>query len=113
MTHRSSCHSEDHGSGQPVVLIPAIRSRQLVDRRTELLAAGYRFVSYDRRGSAARVSRPCAILHTFAGSTSTLFSSPGTSTCVASCCAAFSMGTGEIACPPYPPPYLGTYGSAR
>jgi pimeloyl-ACP methyl ester carboxylesterase len=42
-------HYEDHGGGQPVVLIRGYPLNGNSGER-ELLAAGYRCISYDRRG---------------------------------------------------------------
>jgi non-heme chloroperoxidase len=43
---------EDHGEGQPVVLIHGypLNGRSWERQQRELLAAGYRAISYDRRG---------------------------------------------------------------
>lgn len=45
-------HYEDHGSGQPVVLIHGwpLSSRSFEKQVTALIEAGYRAVTYDRRG---------------------------------------------------------------
>ena len=52
-------HYEDHGSGQPVVLIHGypLNGNSWERQERELLAAGYRCVSYDRRGFG-RSSQP-------------------------------------------------------
>src|ERR1700730_12674425 len=45
-------HYEDHGSGQPVVLIHGypLNGNSWERQERELLAAGYRCITYDRRG---------------------------------------------------------------
>src|SRR5256885_976661 len=45
-------HYEDHGSGQPIVLIHGypLNGNSWERQERELLAAGYRVISYDRRG---------------------------------------------------------------
>ena len=52
-------HYEDHGSGQPVVLIHGypLNGNSWERQERVLLAAGYRCVSYDRRGFG-RSSQP-------------------------------------------------------
>jgi non-heme chloroperoxidase len=52
-------HYEDHGSGQPVVLIHGypLNGNSWERQERELLAAGYRVISYDRRGFG-RSSQP-------------------------------------------------------
>ncbi len=52
-------HYEDHGSGQPVVLIHGypLDGNSWERQERELLAAGYRVISYDRRGFG-RSSQP-------------------------------------------------------
>jgi non-heme chloroperoxidase len=52
-------HYEDHGSGQPVVLIHGypLNGNSWERQERELLAAGYRCISYDRRGFG-RSSQP-------------------------------------------------------
>src|SRR5438270_10847383 len=54
-------HYEDHGGGQPVVLIHGYPLNGISWERQEreLLAAGYRCISYDRRG-LGRSSQPTA-----------------------------------------------------
>jgi non-heme chloroperoxidase len=98
---------EDHGSGQPVVLIHgfplsgASWERQL----PVLLNAGYRVITYDRRGFG-KSSQPVTgyDYDTFAGDLATLVNVLDLNDAVL---AGFSMGTGEVA------RYLGTYGSGR
>src|SRR5690349_14728538 len=50
---------EDHGSGTPVVLVPGhlADGRSWEKQEPAVLAAGYRVISYDRRGGGAS-SRP-------------------------------------------------------
>jgi non-heme chloroperoxidase len=52
-------HYEDHGTGQPVVLIHGypLNGNSWERQERELLAAGYRCISYDRRGFG-RSSQP-------------------------------------------------------
>ena len=52
-------HYEDHGSGQPVVLIHGypLNGNSWERQERELLASGYRVISYDRRGFG-RSSQP-------------------------------------------------------
>jgi non-heme chloroperoxidase len=59
-------HYEDHGSGQPVVLIHGypLNGNSWERQERELLASGHRVISYDRRGSGARTSRPSAMTTT-------------------------------------------------
>jgi non-heme chloroperoxidase len=49
---------EDHGSGQPVVLIHGypLNCHSWEKQHHVLLGAGYRVISYDRRGSAPRAN---------------------------------------------------------
>ena len=50
---------EDHGSGQPVVLIHGypLNSDSWERQEPELLSAGYRVIRYDRRGFLTRAGR--------------------------------------------------------
>jgi non-heme chloroperoxidase len=100
-------HYEDHGSGQPVVLIHGypLNGNSWERQERELLAAGYRCVSYDRRGFG-RSSQPTVgyDYDTFAADLNALLEH--LDVCDVVLCG-FSMGTGEIA------RYLGTYASAR
>ena len=45
-------HYEDHGSGQPIVLIHGypLNGNSWERQERDLLANGYRVISYDRRG---------------------------------------------------------------
>src|SRR6266699_2269417 len=100
-------HYEDHGSGQPVVLIHGypLDGNSWERQERELLAAGYRCVSYDRRGFG-RSSQPTVgyDYDTFAVDLSALLEHLDLTDVIL---AGFSMGTGEVT------RYLGRYGSAR
>ena len=100
-------HYEDHGSGQPVVLIHGypLNGNSWERQERELLAAGYRCISYDRRGFG-RSSQPTVgyDYDTFAADLGALLEHLDLRDVVL---CGFSMGTGEIA------RYIGTYGSAR
>jgi non-heme chloroperoxidase len=100
-------HSEDHGSGQPVVLIHGypLNANSWERQERELLAADYRCISYDRRGFG-RSSQPTAgyDYDTFAADLNTLLEHLDLTDVIL---AGFSMGTGEVT------RYLGTFGSAR
>ena len=100
-------HYEDHGSGQPVVLIHGypLNGNSWERQERELLAAGYRCVSYDRRGFG-RSSQPTVgyDYDTFAADLSALLEHLDLHDVVL---CGFSMGTGEVT------RYLGAYGSAR
>ena len=56
----SEIYYEDHGAGQPVVLIHGypLSSRAWDKQVLALLAAGYRVITYDRRGFGASASPP-------------------------------------------------------
>jgi non-heme chloroperoxidase len=98
---------EDHGSGQPVVLIHGypLNGRSWERQEPDLLAAGYRVIAYDRRGFG-RSDRPAVgyDYDTFAADLNRLFEHLDLTGAVL---AGFSMGTGEVT------RYLGAYGSAR
>ena len=100
-------HYEDHGSGQPVVLIHGypLNGDSWEPQERELLAAGYRVISYDRRGFG-RSSQPTTgyDYDTFAADLRALLERLDLHD-VFVC--GFSMGSGEVT------RYLGTYGSAR
>src|SRR6202795_4312233 len=100
-------HYEDHGAGQPVVLIHGypLSGNSWERQERELLAAGYRCVSYDRRGFG-RSSQPTVgyDYDTFAADLSALLEHLDLRVVVL---CGFSMGTGEVT------RYLGRYGSAR
>lgn len=100
-------HYEDHGGGQPVVLIHGypLDGNSWERQERVLLAAGYRCVSYDRRGFG-RSSQPTVgyDYDTFAADLSALLEHldlRGVVLC------GFSMGTGEVV------RYLSRYGSSR
>ena len=98
---------EDHGAGQPVVLIhgyPA--SGRAWDRQVPaLLEAGYRVITYDRRGFG-RSSQPVVgyDYDTFAADLHALLEHLDPRDAVL---AGHSMGTGEVT------RYLASYGSGR
>ena len=98
---------EDHGTGQPVVLIHGypLDGSSWEKQTTALLAAGYRIITYDRRGFG-KSSQPTAgyDYDTFAGDLNTVLNTLDLTEVVL---VGFSMGTGEVG------RYLGTYGSAR
>ena len=100
-------HYEDHGSGQPIVLIHGypLNGNSWERQERELLVAGYRVISYDRRGFG-QSSQPTVgyDYDTFAADLSTLLEHLDLSDVVL---AGFSMGSGEVV------RYLGTYGSGR
>jgi len=100
-------HYEDHGSGQPVVLIHGypLNGNSWERQERELLAAGYRCVSYDRRGFG-RSSQPTVgyDYDTFAADLGALLEHLDLRDVVL---CGFSMGTGEVV------RYISTYGSAR
>jgi non-heme chloroperoxidase len=98
---------EDHGAGQPVVLIHGypLSGRGWDKQVPALLAAGYRVITYDRRGFG-RSSQPTAgyDYDTFAADLSALLEHLDLRDAVL---VGHSMGTGEVT------RYLGRYGSAR
>ncbi len=98
---------EDHGSGQPVVLIHGypLNGHSWERQTTALLQAGYRVITYDRRGFGAS-SQPTTGYNydTFAADLKALLDHLDLNDVVL---AGFSMGTGEVT------RYLGQYGSAR
>jgi non-heme chloroperoxidase len=98
---------EDHGSGQPVVLIHGypLNSDSWERQEPELLSAGYRVIRYDRRGFG-RSSRPTKGFDydTFAADLNALMEELGLEDAVL---VGFSMGSGEVT------RYLSRYGSAR
>jgi len=100
-------HYEDHGAGQPVVLIHGYPlSGRAWDRQVPaLLAAGYRVITYDRRGFG-QSSQPVTgyDYNTFAADLSMLMERLDLHDAVL---VGHSMGTGEVT------RYLGTRGSAR
>jgi non-heme chloroperoxidase len=98
---------EDHGSGQPVMLIHGYPlSGQSWERQERvLLEAGYRVISYDRRGFG-QSSKPTIgyDYDTLAADLSVLIDHLDLTDINL---VGFSMGTGEVT------RYLGTWGSAR
>jgi len=100
-------HYEDHGSGDPVVLIHGypLDGNSWERQERELLASGYRVISYDRRGFG-RSSQPTVgyDYDTFAADLKTLLEHLDLQDAIL---VGFSMGTGEVT------RYLGTYGSER
>ncbi|WP_139415482.1 alpha/beta fold hydrolase [Agromyces laixinhei] len=100
-------HVEDHGSGRPVVLIHGypLNGRSWEKQSAALLDAGYRVITYDRRGFGLS-SQPTVgyDYDTFAADLHTILESLDVHDAVL---VGFSMGTGEVA------RYLSTYGSGR
>lgn len=98
---------EDHGTGTPVVLIHGypLNGHSWEKQERVLLEAGYRVITYDRRGFGAS-SQPTIgyDYDTFAADLHALVEKLNLRDMVL---VGFSMGTGEVT------RYLGTYGSAR
>ncbi|MFD7448689.1 alpha/beta fold hydrolase [Kitasatospora sp. NPDC059827] len=98
---------EDHGSGQPVVLIHGfpLDGHSWERQSAALLAAGHRVITYDRRGFG-RSSQPTTgyDYDTFAADLKTVLDTLDLHDAVL---VGFSMGTGEVA------RYVSAYGSAR
>jgi non-heme chloroperoxidase len=98
---------EDHGAGQPVVLIHGypLSGRAWDKQVPVLLDAGYRVITYDRRGFG-KSSQPAAgyDYDTFAADLHTLLEDLDLHDVIL---AGHSMGTGEVT------RFLGRYGSAR
>jgi non-heme chloroperoxidase len=98
---------EDHGAGQPVVLIHGypLNGHSWEKQERVLLDNGYRVITYDRRGFG-QSSQPTTgyDYDTFAADLSALLEHLDLTGIVL---AGFSMGTGEVT------RYLGTYGSGR
>src|ERR1700759_4326970 len=97
---------EDHGSGQPVVLIHGypLNGRSWERQEQALLAAGYRTIAYDRRGFG-QSSQPTTgyDYDTFTADLKALLDHLALDQDAV--LAGFSMGTGEVT------RYLGSYGS--
>jgi non-heme chloroperoxidase len=98
---------EDHGSGNPVVLIHGypLRGSSWEKQVPVLLDAGYRVITYDRRGFGSS-SQPTLgyDYDTFAADLNALMEKLDLRDATL---VGFSMGTGEVT------RYLGTYGSKR
>ena len=98
---------EDHGTGQPVVLIHGypLDGHSWEKQAAALLSAGYRVITYDRRGFG-RSGRPTTgyDYDTFAADLDTVLTTLDLTDAVL---VGFSMGTGEVG------RYLGTHGSTR
>lgn len=98
---------EDHGVGQPVVLIHGypLNGRSWEKQEAALLQAGYRVITYDRRGYG-QSSQPTIgyDYDTFAADLKTLLETLNLSDVAI---VGFSMGSGEVT------RYLGNYGSER
>jgi peroxiredoxin len=98
---------EDHGTGQAVVLIHGypLDGSSWEKQTAALLDAGYRVVTYDRRGFG-KSSQPTEgyDYDTFAADLKTVLDTLDLNDAVL---VGFSMGTGEVA------RYISTYGSAR
>jgi non-heme chloroperoxidase len=100
-------HYEDHGIGQPVVLIHGypLNGASWEKQERVLLQAGYRVITYDRRGFG-KSSQPTVgyDYDTFAADLDAVLEHLDLDDVVL---VGFSMGTGEVV------RYLSTYGSAR
>ncbi|MBE8478417.1 alpha/beta fold hydrolase [Streptomyces justiciae] len=98
---------EDHGTGQPVVLIHGypLNGHSWEKQERVLLEAGYRVITYDRRGFG-QSSQPTIgyDYDTFAADLKALLDHLDLEDVIL---VGFSMGTGEVT------RYLGRYGSAR
>ncbi|GAA4576823.1 alpha/beta fold hydrolase [Planotetraspora kaengkrachanensis] len=98
---------EDNGTGVPVVLIHGypLNGHSWEKQQRVLLAAGYRVITYDRRGFG-QSSHPTVgyDYDTFAADLNTLLDALDLGSVVL---VGFSMGTGEVT------RYIGTYGTAR
>ncbi|MFJ9456965.1 alpha/beta fold hydrolase [Kitasatospora sp. NPDC101447] len=98
---------EDHGTGQPVVLIHGfpLDGRSWERQSAALLDAGYRVITYDRRGFG-QSSHPTTgyDYDTFAADLNTVLETLDLRDAVL---VGFSMGTGEVA------RYVSSYGSER
>jgi len=98
---------EDQGTGQPVVLIHGypLNGHSWEKQTRELLAAGYRVITYDRRGFGRSSKVGSGYDYdTFAGDLNTLLETLELSDVVL---VGFSMGTGELA------RYVARYGHER
>ncbi|UZN02507.1 alpha/beta fold hydrolase [Cellulomonas sp. S1-8] len=98
---------EDHGSGQPVVLIHGypLDGHSWEKQTVALLDAGYRVITYDRRGFGRSTKATQGYDYdAFAGDLDAVLTTLDLSDVVL---VGFSMGTGEVG------RYLGTRGSGR
>lgn len=98
---------EDQGSGQPVVLIHGypLNGHSWERQTRELLAAGYRVITYDRRGFGGSSKVHAGYDYdTFASDLNAVLETLDLTNVVL---VGFSMGTGELA------RYVGTYGHER
>lgn len=105
--HDIEIHYEDHGTGRPVVLIHGfpLDGRSWDKQERALLDAGYRVISYDRRGFGESSRTTTGYDYdTFADDLHRLLEHLDLHDVVL---AGFSMGTGEVV------RYLGRHGSAR
>ncbi|MEU1076152.1 MULTISPECIES: alpha/beta hydrolase [unclassified Streptomyces] len=106
-TNPVELYFEDQGAGQPVVLIHGfpLDGRSWERQSAALLSAGYRVITYDRRGFG-QSSQPTTgyDYDTFAADLNTVMETLDLHDAVL---VGFSMGTGEVA------RYLSTYGSGR
>ena len=100
-------HYEDHGSGDPVVMVHGypLNGNSWERQERELLAAGCRVITYDRRGFG-RSSQPTVgyDYNTFAADLNDLLEHLDLDGVVL---VGFSMGSGEVT------RYLGIYGASR
>ena len=98
---------EDHGTGQPVVLIHGypLDGNSWEKQTAALLSAGFRVITYDRRGFG-QSSKPVTgyDYDTFAADLNTVLETLDLQDVVL---VGFSMGTGEVG------RYIGTYGEER
>ena len=104
---RLELHYEDHGTGQPVVLIHGypLDGQSWEKQAAALLEAGYRVITYDRRGFGRSSKTTTGYDYdTFASDLNTVLTQLDLHDVVL---VGFSMGSGEVAS------YLGTYGSER
>ncbi|MCP2032840.1 peroxiredoxin [Okibacterium sp. HSC-33S16] len=98
---------EDHGTGQPVVLIHGypLDGHSWEKQSAALLEAGYRVITYDRRGFGQSDQPTTGYdFDTFAADLNTILETLDLHDAIL---VGFSMGTGEVG------RYLGTYGSER
>jgi non-heme chloroperoxidase len=105
--HDIEIHYEDHGFGQPVVLIHGfpLDGRSWDKQERVLLEAGYRVISYDRRGFGESSRTTVGFDYdTFADDLHQLLEHLDLRDVVL---VGFSMGTGEVT------RYLGRHGSGR